>query len=53
MPAVFGLCAANHVMLEIAGYPHEYLPTKAREKMYEGVLAQLQGLEERVAKSQG
>ncbi|KAF2162803.1 hypothetical protein M409DRAFT_57866 [Zasmidium cellare ATCC 36951] len=53
MPAVFGLCVANHVMLEISGYPHDYLPSKAREKMYEGILAQLQGLEERVAKHNG
>ena len=52
MPAVFGLCVANHVMLDISGYPHEYLQSKAREKMYDGVLAQLQGLEERVARHQ-
>lgn len=53
MPAVFGLCVANHVMLEISGYPHDYLQSKAREKMYDGILAQLQGLEERVAKYHG
>lgn len=53
MPAVFGLCAANHVILELAGYPHEYVPGKVREKMYEGILAQLQGLEERVARACG
>ncbi|KAH9827657.1 putative ThiF domain protein [Teratosphaeria destructans] len=53
MPAVFGLCVANHVMLEISGYPHDYLPSKSRDKMYDGILAQLQGLEERVAKAQG
>ena len=53
MPAVFGLCVANHTMLEITGYPHDYLPSKARDKMYDGILAQLQGLEERVAKSHG
>lgn len=53
MPAVFGLCVANHVMLEISGYPHDYLPSKARDKMYEGILAQLQGLEERLAKHGG
>ena len=54
MPAVFGLCVANHVMLEIAGYPHDYyIPIKAREKMYDGALTQLQGLEERVAKHHG
>ncbi|KAF2157679.1 hypothetical protein K461DRAFT_264550 [Myriangium duriaei CBS 260.36] len=53
MPAVFGLCAANHVMLELAGYPHDYLPSKAREKMYDGMLALLQGFEERLARSMG
>nr|POF05953.1 trna threonylcarbamoyladenosine dehydratase 2 [Quercus suber] len=53
MPAVFGLCVANHIMLHLAGYPYEYLPAKAREKMYEGILAQLQGLEERVARHTG
>ncbi|KXT08095.1 hypothetical protein AC579_1464 [Pseudocercospora musae] len=53
MPAVFGLCVANHVMLEISGYPHDYLPSKARDKMYEGILGQVQGLEERVARHQG
>lgn len=53
MPAVFGLCVANHIMLEISGYPHDYLTSKARDKMYDGILAQLQGLEERVAKHHG
>ncbi|CAK4034313.1 tRNA threonylcarbamoyladenosine dehydratase [Lecanosticta acicola] len=53
MPAVFGLCVANHIMLAIAGYPHDYLASKSRDKMYEGILAQLQGLEERVAKHHG
>lgn len=53
MPAVFGLCVANHVMLEISGYPHEYLPNKLREKMYEGIMGQLQGFEEKVARHQG
>jgi hypothetical protein len=53
MPAVFGLCVANHVMLETSGYPHDYLISKARDKMYDGILAQLQGLEERVAKHHG
>lgn len=53
MPAVFGLCTANHVILELARYPHEYVPGKTREKMYEGILAQLQGLEERVARASG
>lgn len=53
MPAVFGLCVANHIMLEISGYPHEYLPSKGRDKMYDGILAQLQGSEERMARHHG
>ena len=53
MPAVFGLCVANHVMLEISGYPHDYLPNKLREKMYEGIMGQVQGLEEKIARHQG
>ena len=53
MPAVFGLCVANHVMLKITGYPHDYLTSKSRDKMYDGILAQLQGLEERIAKHHG
>ncbi|THX47574.1 hypothetical protein D6C77_10483 [Aureobasidium pullulans] len=50
MPAIFGLCVANHVMLAISGYPHEYLSSKSRDKMYDGILASLQGSEERVAR---
>ncbi len=53
MPAMFGLCVANHIMLEIAGYPHEYLPSKARDKMYDSILANLQGQEERLARMCG
>lgn len=53
MPAVFGLCAANHVILEISDYPHEYIVAKSRDKMYDGILAQLQGSEEKLAKAQG
>ncbi|KAF2763389.1 hypothetical protein EJ05DRAFT_472298 [Pseudovirgaria hyperparasitica] len=52
MPAIFGLCVANHVMLEITGYPHEYMPSKNREGMYDGIMGALQGLESRVAKAQ-
>ncbi|OCK75550.1 hypothetical protein K432DRAFT_408912 [Lepidopterella palustris CBS 459.81] len=53
MPAIFGLAVANHIILEISGYPHEYLPSKARDKMYDGILGTLQGFEERLAKSRG
>lgn len=53
MPAIFGLCLANHVMLEISGYPHEYLPSKARDKMYEGIHATLQAYEEKLARAAG
>lgn len=53
MPAVFGLCIANHVMLELTGYPHEYMQSKARTKMYDSILANLQGVEERLARWAG
>jgi len=53
MPAIFGLCVANHIMLEISGYPHDYLPSKARDKMYEGIHATLQAYEEKLARAIG
>ena len=53
MPAMFGLTVANHVMLEVSGYPHEYLPSKGREKMYESIFNNVQAMEERLAKSSG
>ncbi|KAH8157600.1 hypothetical protein CIB48_g10651 [Xylaria polymorpha] len=52
MPAVFGYTVANHVILAITGYPHDYLPAKGREKMYEGLLASVQGGEEKVLRYQ-
>jgi tRNA A37 threonylcarbamoyladenosine dehydratase len=51
MPAVFGYAVANHVILKISGYPAEYLPAKGREKMYDGILAQLQGSEEKLVRA--
>jgi tRNA A37 threonylcarbamoyladenosine dehydratase len=48
MPAVFGYTCANHVILKITEYPTEYVPAKGREKMYDGILAQLQGSEEKL-----
>lgn len=53
MPAIFGLAVANHVILEITGYPHEYLPSKSRDRMYDGILGALQGAEDRVARQFG
>jgi tRNA A37 threonylcarbamoyladenosine dehydratase len=50
MPAVFGYAVANHVILQITGYPTEYVPAKGRDKMYDGILAQLQGSEEKLAR---
>lgn len=50
MPAIFGLSVANHVILRITGYPCEYLPSKSRDKMYDGILGALQGAEERLAR---
>jgi tRNA A37 threonylcarbamoyladenosine dehydratase len=51
MPAIFGLAVANHVILSITGYPHEYLPSKSRDKMYDGILGALQGAEERLGRA--
>lgn len=51
MPAVFGYAVANHVILKITGYPIEYVPAKGREKMYDGILAQLQGSEEKLIRA--
>ncbi|KAI0172561.1 ubiquitin-protein ligase molybdopterin-converting factor [Hypoxylon sp. FL1284] len=48
MPAVFGYTAANHVILSVTGYPHDYLPAKGRDKMYDGLLAAVQGGEEKI-----
>lgn len=53
MPAVFGYVAANHVILAISGYPHDYITGKARDKLYDGILSHLQGIEERVATAFG
>lgn len=53
MPALFGQVVANFVMLEITGYPHEVGGGKARGKMYDSVLGALQGLEERLARTEG
>lgn len=50
MPAVFGYAVANHVILQVTGYPSEYVPAKGREKMYDSILAQLQGSEEKLAR---
>lgn len=53
MPAVFGYAVASHVILEVTGYPHEYVPSKGREKMYDSILGNLQNSEERLAKAAG
>lgn len=53
MPAMFGLCLANHIMLQLSEYPHEYLAMKSREKMYDGIQSSLQGFEERLARWAG
>ncbi|KAK3066295.1 hypothetical protein LTS18_001842, partial [Coniosporium uncinatum] len=34
----------------ITGYPHEYVVAKGREKMYDGILGNVQGMEERLAR---
>ncbi|CZS93046.1 hypothetical protein WAI453_000784 [Rhynchosporium graminicola] len=51
MPAVFGYAVANHVILQVTGYPTEYIPAKGRDKMYDGILAALQGSEEKLVRA--
>ncbi|KAK0730023.1 ubiquitin-protein ligase molybdopterin-converting factor [Lasiosphaeris hirsuta] len=51
MPAIFGYMAANHVILKITGYPIDYIPAKARDKMYDGILAFVQSSEERIVRT--
>lgn len=51
MPAVFGYACANYVILKITGYPCEDFPAKGRDKMYDGILAQLQGNEEKLVRA--
>ena len=53
MPAIFGYVAANFIIMEISGYPHDATAGKGREKLYDAVLSNLQGLIERVIKRQG
>ncbi|KAI9658457.1 MAG: hypothetical protein M1831_003895 [Alyxoria varia] len=53
MPAIFGLCVANHIILELGSYPHEYLLSKGREKMYESILGTLQSFEQSLARHAG
>lgn len=50
MPAIFGLTAANHVILAVTGYPIDYVPAKGREKMYEGIFTYVQGSEDKLAR---
>jgi len=53
MPAVFGYTLANHVICEVSGYPHDYsMGGKGRDKMYDSILGNLQGLEERLARTE-
>lgn len=51
MPAVFGLVVANHVILQITGYPCDYIPVKAREKLYDSILAHVQSHEEKLIRT--
>lgn len=51
MPAVFGYTLANHIILKITGYPIDYIKAKTRDKMYESIHAQVQGAEEKLART--
>ena len=53
IPAMFGLCVANHIILEISKYPHEYMLSKGREKMYESIMGTLQSFEQSLARHAG
>ncbi|CAK7274222.1 hypothetical protein SEPCBS57363_006051 [Sporothrix epigloea] len=50
MPAVFGYTLANHILLELSGYPHDYTAVKGRQKIYDQVLAAVHGFEERLVR---
>lgn len=53
MPAVFGYTIANHVICDISGYPNDYnAGGKGRDKMYDGILAGMQGLHEKLARTE-
>lgn len=53
MPAVFGYTVANHVICDISGYPNDYnVGGKGREKLYDSIIASLQGLHERLARAE-
>lgn len=53
MPAVFGYTVANFVAMEITGYPHNIGVGKGRVKMYDHILSNLQGSEERLVRQGG
>ncbi|KAL6718848.1 hypothetical protein ACLMJK_003082 [Lecanora helva] len=53
MPAVFGYTVANFVVCEITGYPYEAGSGKGREKLYDNILSNLQGMEERLIRRDG
>jgi len=53
MPAIFGYTAANWVILELAGYPHEIGAGKARDSMYTIVMKQVVSQEQRLVRSVG
>ncbi|EPE08361.1 ubiquitin-protein ligase molybdopterin-converting factor [Ophiostoma piceae UAMH 11346] len=50
MPAVFGYTLANHVLLTLSGYPHEYSAVKGRDKLYDQILASVHGFEEKLVR---
>jgi tRNA threonylcarbamoyladenosine dehydratase len=50
MPAVFGYTVANYVILSITGYPISYAAGKNRDKMYDGILGYIQGVEEKLVR---
>jgi tRNA threonylcarbamoyladenosine dehydratase len=54
MPAIFGYTAANYVICSIAGYPMDYrVGDRGRDKMYDGILSNLQGMVARLVQQEG
>lgn len=48
--AIFGITAANRVILSITGYPVDYTPAKGRDKMYNGIVNYVQSTEEKLVR---
>ncbi|PSS03197.1 hypothetical protein BD289DRAFT_381323 [Coniella lustricola] len=52
MPAIFGLTVANHVILQITGYPTDYIEFKGNGKLFDSVFSIVQANEERLIRAE-